>query len=76
MTELRFVDHPSGLHFFQRPDRDWGATFVLTLDENMKMFTKRQVESASKARELYEMLQCPSKNDFDIALQTSAIKGC
>jgi len=49
---------------------------VQTVKENMKMFTKRQVESASKARESYEMLQCPSKQDFDMTLRTNAIKGC
>ena len=47
-----------------------------TVEENMKMFTDRQVKSASKAQELYEMLQCPSKMDFDTTLQTNAIKGC
>ena len=76
MTDLRFVEHPSGLHILQQPDGDLGATFVQTVEENMKMFTKRQVENASKARELYEMLQCPSKDDFDITLRTNAIKGC
>jgi hypothetical protein len=53
MTDLRFVEHPSGLHILQRPDGDSGATFVQTVEENMKMFTNRQVKSASKARELY-----------------------
>ena len=47
-----------------------------TVEQNMKMFTARQVKSASKARELYEMLQCPSRADFDTTLRTNAIKGC
>ncbi len=74
MTDLLFVEHPSGLHILQRPDKDSGATFVQTVVENMKMFTNRQVKSALKARELYEMLQCPSKLDFDMTLRTNAIK--
>ena len=76
MTDLRFVEHLSGLHILEQPDGDSGATFVQTVEENMKMFTNRQVKSASKARELYEMLQCPSQLDFDTTLRTNAIKGC
>ena len=40
------------------------------------MFTKRQIKSAKKAQELYEMLQCPSQLDFNTTLRTNAIKGC
>ena len=29
-----------------------------------------------KARELYEMLQCPWQPDFNTTLRTNAIKGC
>ena len=39
------------------------------------MFTKRQIKSATKARELYEMLQCPLQPDFDTTLLTNVIKG-
>ncbi len=76
MTDLRFVEHPSGLNILQQPDGDLGATFVQTVEDNMKLFTSRQVKSASKVRELYEMLQCPSKLDFDMTLRTNAIKVC
>jgi hypothetical protein len=76
MTDLCFVEHPSGLHILERPDRDLGTTFVQIDEENMNMFTNQQVKSASKARELYELLQCPSQLDFDTTLQKNAIKGC
>ena len=76
MTDLRFVEHPSGLHILERPDGESGSTFVQTVKENMKMFTERQIKSAAKARELYEILQCPSQLDFDTTLRTNAIKGC
>ncbi len=76
MTDLCFVEHPSGLHIMEQPDGDLGATFVQTVEENMKMFTNKQINSASKAQELYEMLQCPSQLDFDTTLRTNAIKGC
>ncbi len=76
MTDLCFVEHLSGLHILKQPDGDSGAMFVQTVEQNMKMFTARQVKSASKARELYEMLQCPSRADFYTTLRTNAIKGC
>ena len=76
MTDLRFVEHPSGLPILEQPDGDSGATFVQTVEQNMKMFTSQQVKSASKAHELYEMLQCLSRADFNTTLRTNAIKGC
>ena len=76
MINLPFVEHASGLHIMERLDGESGSTFVQTVKENMKMFTERQIKSATKARELYEMLQCPSEPDFDTTLRTNAIKGC
>ena len=76
MTDLRFVEHPSGLHILERLGEDSGATFVQTVEENMKMFTNQQVKIASKAHELYKLLHCPSQLDFDTTLRTNTIKGC
>ena len=77
MVDLRFVEHESGLHIMEILDSSTpGSSFVQTVKENMKMFTRRQIKCATKARELYELLQCPSKPDFDTALRTNAIKGC
>ena len=77
MMDLRFVEHESGLHIMERLDgKTSGSTFVQTVKENMKLFTSRQIKGASKARELYELLQCPSEPDFDMTLRTNAIKGC
>ena len=39
MTYLCFVEHLSGLHILEQPDLDLGATFVQTVEHNMKMFT-------------------------------------
>ena len=76
LTNLRFVEHPSGLHILERPNGDSGSTFVQMVEGNMKMFTNRQIKSATKARELYEMLQCPSQLDFDTTFRTNTIKDC
>ena len=77
MMDLCFVEHESGLHIMERLDRNTsGSTFVQTVRENMKLFTCRQIKGATKAQELYELLQCPSEPDFDTTLRNNAIKGC
>jgi hypothetical protein len=77
MMDLCFVEYESGLHIMERLDGTTsGSTFVQTVKENIKMFTSRQIKSATKARELYELLQCPSEPDFDTTLRTNVIKGC
>ena len=40
LTNLRFVEHLSGLHILERPDDESGLTFVQTVKEDMKMFTE------------------------------------
>ncbi len=70
------MEHPSGLHIFQRPDGDSGATFVQTVEENMKMFTKQQVKIASKARELYKMLHDDVKYVPSKGRQSSLLSEC
>jgi hypothetical protein len=42
----------------------------------MKLFTKRQIEGALKARHLYETLGYPSNADFESVLQAGGIGGC
>ena len=78
MMDLRFVQHASGLHILQRPTGSvLGSTFVQTVEENMKMFSRQQIKGAKKARELYELLQCPSEPDFDMTLRTEGhARGC
>ena len=64
------------MHIMERLDGELGSTFVQTVKENMNMFTERHIKRAKKARELYEMLQCPSEPDFDTTLHRNAIKVC
>jgi hypothetical protein len=77
MTDLCFVEKESGLHIMERLDGNTtGSIYVQTVKENMKMVTCQQIKGATKAPELYELLQCPSKPDFDTTLCTNSIKGC
>jgi hypothetical protein len=51
--------HSSGLHFFD-PRKD-KFSFVVTVEENMKPFSKRQTASAEKARTLLAGMNYHSK---------------
>ena len=53
-----------------------GSVFVVTVEDNKKMFSKRQVEGATAARNTYEALLCPSVEDFNSIIKMGGIKGC
>ena len=50
--------------------------YVSTIQENMKMFTPREVKDAKKARGLYQTLGTPSITDFKAIVKSNAIKNC
>jgi hypothetical protein len=52
----------AGLHAYVVPSA--GLSLVQTVHENSQFFTLRQIESAKLARDLYEMIGCPSYTDF------------
>ena len=59
LPDLMFVMHECGLHVLL----DWsveGNTFVQTVEENKKPYTKVQVARATKARKYYDALLCPT----------------
>jgi hypothetical protein len=74
LNDLRFTMHPCGLHLLEQPKK--GSVFILTVDENKKLFSKKQVEGATKARNIFEALLCPSVEDFGQIIGLGAIKGC
>ena len=45
-----------------------------TVEENMKSFTKRDVEGAKAARKLYAKLLYPSNTDFKWLIKNNQIK--
>ncbi len=47
--------------------------FVQTLHDNMKLFSKRQIAGAVKARELYEKLIFPSTSDFRAIMSADGV---
>ena len=61
LEKISFARMENGLyaHLDER-----GSSFVQTVDENLSLFTNRQVVRAKQARELYEMIGRPSIHDF------------
>jgi hypothetical protein len=66
----RFEEHPSGLYLHDstkpvvpyaeiKNDEFVGYSYLQTVADNKKLFTKRQIESADKSRQLYRMLGRP-----------------
>ena len=74
LVNLRFTMHPCGLHVLEQSMQ--GSTFILTVDDNKKLFTKRQIAGATEARNTYEALLCPSVEDFGQIIGSGAIRGC
>jgi hypothetical protein len=71
-----FDMHPCGLHICYPKKTDGHYGFVQTVADNMPFFTKRQIEGALKARDLYKTLRNPSNANFEAVLQVSGIGGC
>ncbi len=71
-----FDMHPCGLHIYYPEKNDGKYSFVQTVADNMKLFTKRQIEGALKARHLYKTLAYPSNADFKVVLRVGGIGGC
>ena len=71
-----FKPHPSGLHVYDE-DYPWGHasySFIATVEENMSLFTKRQVASADLAHNLQPGLTYPSVKDLKWIVQANILK--
>ena len=69
-----FRMHSSGLHFYD-PKKE-GFSFVVTVADNMKMFTKREIVGAEKARNLQASLAFPSDTDLKWILKANQVEEC
>jgi hypothetical protein len=67
LPDMVFDMHPCGLHVYYPEKIDGQYGFVQTVAENMKLFTKRQIDGALQARHLYETLGYPSNADFNLS---------
>ncbi len=75
-TDMVFKSHPSGLHVFDKDDPRGLASysFIATVEENMSLFTKRQVASAELACNLQAGLAYPSVKDLKQIVQANLLK--
>ncbi len=63
LPDLLFEMHLYGLHVCY-PKKMGEFGFVQTFEDNMKLFSKRQIAGAVQAGDLYEKLMYPSTSDF------------
>jgi hypothetical protein len=74
LPDLLFEMHPCGLHVCY-PKKMGQFGFVQTVHDNMKLFSKHQIDGAVKVRELYEKLIFPSTSDFRAIVSTGGVPG-
>ena len=75
---MKFVEHPSGLYVFSNNNSasTTAYTMVSTVAEHKRMFSRRQLEDADRARDLYRKLGRPSEAEFQSILQLNLIRNC
>ncbi len=54
--------------------REFG--FVQTVEDNIKLFSKRQIAGAVRAQDLFEKMIYPSTADFRAIVSAGGISGC
>ncbi len=68
LPNMVFDMHPCGLYVYYPEKTDGKYSFVQTVADNMKLFTKQQIEGALKTRHLHKTLAYPSNADFEAVL--------
>ena len=63
--------HNSGIHYYE-PAED--VTFVTTVADNKKHYSKQYIKTAERAAELYRTVTYPSFADYRWAIQSNQIK--
>ncbi len=74
LPELLFGMHPCGSHVCY-PTKMGEFGFVQTVEDSMKLFSKRQIAGAVQARDLYEKLIYPSTSDFRSIVSVGGVPG-
>ena len=76
--DMVFKSHKNGLCLYDPDDPRGQAShcFMETVESNMALFSKRQLQDAIKIRDLQAGLAFPSDRDMTWALQSNLIKDC
>jgi hypothetical protein len=75
LPDLFFEIHPCGLHVCY-PKKMSQFGFIQTVKDNMKLFSKRHIANAARAKDLYEKMIFPSTADFRAIVSAGGIPGC
>ena len=82
-TKMKFMEYRSGLYYYDVPvcsnnykNQVTDYCFVNTVSQNKVMFTRREVEAADKARELYALVGRPEYKKFERIVANNEIKNC
>ena len=81
-TKMKFSEYKSGLYYYEVPvAKDCKLKsfvidycFVTTVAGNKKMFTRREVEGANRARKLYTLIGRPGHKRFERIIGNNEIK--
>ena len=74
---MSFTEHPSGLYVYSPKDSNTSVlayTMVSTVAQQKKMFSRREVQAADNARDLYRKIGRPSKAEFQSILRQKLIR--
>ena len=74
LPNMVFREHTSGLHYYDPRKEEF--SFVVTVTDNMKSFSKRQIVSAQKAKTLLAGLAFPSESDYKWILRSNQVQEC
>lgn len=78
-TVMKFLKHPSGLYLYKsNPTNECvnAYTMVTTVAEHKKLFSRREIQAADKARDLYRKIGRPEETEFQTILRGNMIRNC
>jgi hypothetical protein len=80
-TIMKFIEHASGLYVYDASncftnDSVTAYTLLSTVADQKKLFSRRQIDAADLARDLYRKLGRPSEAEFYSILTRNLIRNC
>lgn len=78
-TVMKFAEHASGLYVYDASklsDPITAYTLISTVADQKKLFSRRQIDAADLARDLYRKLGRPSEAEFYSILTRNLIRNC
>lgn len=79
-TIMKFMEHPSGLYYHDTSSTITSSpsvsaySMLTTVEDNKRHFTRREIQGADRARELYRKLGRPSEKSFQHYLTKNLVR--